>query len=230
MKERLDKVKDHFNTEADIFDSHVIKVIPYYPQMLDALINNITFEKEEAFSAIDVGSGTGTLAYLLKSRFPKAKVKCVDFAPKMLGMASQKLKGFKGITFEQADIYGYKFKGNVDAAVSSLALHHLGTGQDKMAFQEKSFKALSSGGIFINADIILASDNKRQQVCLDKWREFNSKNLTEAQIADRKHKYETEDRPAVLMSEIENLKAAGFKKVEVFWRYYNFAVYGGVKP
>ncbi len=230
MNERLDKIKDHFDAEAGIFDSHVIRVVPYYLQMLDALISNITFTNERAFSAIDMGCGTGALTYLLKKRFPKASVSCVDFSLKMLDMAKQKLRGLEHIAFEQADISGYNFKDNVDAVISSLALHHLGTDRDKLAFQKRSFAALNSGGIFINADIILASDDDRQQVCLDKWRKFKSKNLTEDQITDNIHKYEAEDRPAVLMSEIENLRTAGFTKVEVFWRYYNFAVYGGVKP
>ena len=229
MEERLNKVKSHFDGEADIFDSHVIKAVPYYAQMLDALISSITFEKGRVFSAVDIGSGTGTLAYLLKKRFPNAKIKCVDFAPKMLEAAKQKLKGLDDISFEQADIYGYSFKENVDAVISSLALHHLETDADKKRFQEKSFKALNSAGIFINADIILASDEKRQQVCLEKWKEFNLRSMTDAQIADRQHKYETEDRPAILMNEIDNLTAIGYKKVEVFWRYYNFAVYGGIK-
>ena len=229
MANRLDTVKDHFDGEAGVFDSHVIKAVPYYAQMLEALISNITFEKGRVFSAVDIGSGTGTLAYLLKKRFPNTKIKCVDFSPKMLEAAKQKLKGFEGITFEQADIYNYSFKDNIDAVVSSLALHHLGTDADKKRFQEKSFEALNSEGIFINADIILATDEKRQQVCLEKWKEFNMQSMTDEQIYDTTHKYKTEDRPAVLMNEIENLRSIGFRSVEVFWRYYNFSVYGGVK-
>ena len=230
MEKRLDAVKSHFDGEADIFDSHVMKAVPNYVQMLDALISNMTLEKGAVFSAIDVGCGTGTLAYLLKKRFPNAEIRCVDFAPKMLEAAKHKLKGLNGISFEQADISDYSFSENIDAVVSSLALHHLETDEDKKGFQEKSYKALNRGGLFMNADIILASDKKRQQVCLEKWEEFNMQSMTDAQLEDRKHKYETEDRPAVLMNEIDNLKAIGFKKVEIFWRYYNFAVYGGVKP
>lgn len=229
MNDRMDIVKDHFDTEAGIFDGRVIKTVPHYLEMLDALVSNIPFDKNASFSAVDMGCGTGTVAYLLKKTFPNAKVRCVDFAANMLSHAREKLKDFEGVIFEQANIAGYDFSAKVDAVVSSLALHHLENDAEKRKFQLKAFGALDPGGCFINADIILASDEKHQSISLEKWKEFNMRHLTPDQIKDRQHKYETEDRPAVLMSELNNLKEIGYKNVDVYWKYYNFAVYGGMK-
>ena len=38
-----------------------------------------------------------------------------------------------------------------------------------------------------------------------------------------------EDRPAVLMEQLSWLKDLGFADVDVVWKYYSFAVYGGRK-
>jgi tRNA (cmo5U34)-methyltransferase len=42
--------------------------------------------------------------------------------------------------------------------------------------------------------------------------------------------YQEEDRPAKLMDQIAWLTNLGFGDVDVIWKYYNFAVYGGRKP
>jgi tRNA (cmo5U34)-methyltransferase len=42
-------------------------------------------------------------------------------------------------------------------------------------------------------------------------------------------KYETEDHPAKLTDQLRWLTEIGFTDVDVIWKYYNFAVYGGAK-
>ena len=42
-------------------------------------------------------------------------------------------------------------------------------------------------------------------------------------------KYHTEDRPAKLIDQLAWMLEIGFAAVDVVWKYYNFAVYGGVK-
>jgi len=39
--------------------------------------------------------------------------------------------------------------------------------------------------------------------------------------------YKSEDRPTSLMNHINWLKDIGFGGVDVVWKYYNYAVYGG---
>lgn len=41
--------------------------------------------------------------------------------------------------------------------------------------------------------------------------------------------YKTEDRPTSLMNHVNWLRDVGFDDVDVVWKYYNFAVYGGRK-
>ena len=41
--------------------------------------------------------------------------------------------------------------------------------------------------------------------------------------------YEAKDRPAKLMDQLKWMEEIGFVDVDVVWKYYNFAVYGGVR-
>ena len=86
-------------------------------------------------------------------------------------------------------------------------------------------------GVFYNADVVLASSDFLQTVYMRQWRAFMSRNVSQEEIELRWiPKYETEDHPARLTDQLEWLAKAGFAGVDVLWKNYNFAVYGGTKP
>jgi tRNA (cmo5U34)-methyltransferase len=225
----MDIIKDHFEGEAKAWDSIVLERVPHYREMLDTLVSMLPFQKDKSISVADLGAGSGTIGYLIKSRFPNARIKCIDLSPSMLETAREKLSGFLDIDYEQADLSKYEFKDKFDAIVSSLALHHLDPNMNKAEFYKKAYKALNSGGIFVNADIILGSDDATQKFYLSKWKEFLLKHLSEEKTEENHQRYLREDRPNMLLTEIEWLKNAGFKDVDAYFKYFNFAVYGGRK-
>jgi tRNA (cmo5U34)-methyltransferase len=135
----------------------------------------------------------------------------------------------KNVEYELAELGAYEFKGKYDAIISSLALHHLKPGKAKAAVYGKICRALDQGGIFVNADIIVSSHPKIQKRYLEKWAEFILRSYSRAQVAQNYRRYKREDRPAVLLEEIAQLKRAGFAHAEIFWKYYNFATYGAIK-
>lgn len=226
---RIRHVEDHFDSEAGVFDARVIKFVPYYREMLEALIGVIPFAAGRAISAADLGCGTGTVARLLKKRYPKARVACVDLSQKMIETAVKKFKGISGIDFIQAELGGYRFASKYDLIVSSLALHHINPGKEKAALYKKIHGALKKGGIFINADIVVSRDRAFQEKYLKKWGEFVLRSVSEKEKRENYQRYKREDRPAALVDEIDVLRKVGFRGVDVFWKYYNFAVYGGRK-
>jgi tRNA (cmo5U34)-methyltransferase len=226
-KARMRQVFEHFDSEARVFDEGIRKSVPHYEQMISVIIDILPFSRGKKVALMDIGTGTGNIAYNLKTAFPNSELVCLDLSPNMLAIAGEKLKFFPGVEYVVADASAYKFDRKYDAIVSSLTLHHLETDADKHAFHKKAFRALKPGGMFINADIIVAPDKKMQAVNLAKWHEFILKSSSPEFAADRYKKYKAEDRPAILLHELDSLRRAGFRPVEVFWKYYNFAVYGG---
>ncbi|HEX2953847.1 MAG TPA: class I SAM-dependent methyltransferase [Bacillota bacterium] len=225
-----EKIKNHFDQEAKAFDELILKLIPHYTEMLEALVNIIPFEKYDKFKVVDLGCGTGTIAGKIKRRFSNAKVLCLDFAESMIEMAKTKLAGYDGVAFYTGDFTNYDFDEPSDVIVSSLALHHLPTDKDKASFYKKIFSALSYGGVFYNVDLVLASNNKIQDLYMEKWKAFLRKKVPNGEIEEVwMPKYYEEDRPASMTKHLDWLQKAGFKDVDVIFKYYNFAVYGGVK-
>lgn len=226
----MDAVKKHFQKEAHEFDQIILKVIPYYPQMLDSLVTSIPFTKSKKVKVIDLGCGTGTVAKKVKEKYPNASIHCVDIATNMLGMAKLKLANYPNITYENADLSNYSFIDSYDAILSSLTLHHLVTDSNKINFYTKIYQALKPKGIFYNADVILGSNNITQKNNMLHWIEFMQKTMSIREIKQKCLKrYKQEDHPTKLSAQLQWLNNIGFINIDVVWKYYNFAVYGGFK-
>lgn len=226
----MEKVKQHFEEEAQEFDTIIRRLIPYYEQMLDALIAALPFNQNQAIRVIDLGCGTGTIAKRIKDVYPRAKITCVDIVEKMLQVAQTKLGNSEDVRYQIANFEHYEFDSVYDVAVSSLALHHLVSDDDKIKFYKKIYICLSPGGVFYNADNVLGSGSHIQGYYIKKWREYMCLQISEEEIEQKWiPKHYDEDHPANLISQLAWLKNIGFVQIDVIWKYYNFAVYGGCK-
>jgi len=228
----IERTKDHFQEEAHIFDETIVRLIPYYEDMLEALVSSLPFSSRAQPSVLDLGCGTGTVSARILERFPGAHVTCLDMASNMIAMAKRKLAPYamEESQFICTDFSGWKPAGRYDAIVSSLALHHLPDDDAKKAFFAKVYESLASGGIFLNADVVFSGDKALQEIYLRKWREFMLKSVSVEEVDEKWFpSYRNEDRPAILLDQLEWLKGVGFTSTDVMWKYFNFAVYGGKK-
>ena len=220
----IDRVKKHFEEEAQEFDTIIQKLIPNYDEMIAALVSIIPFSKEHTFSLIDLGCGTGTVSKAIKDKYPNVQITCVDIAGQMLDIAKEKVGGDPNCI--QADFCDFDFPKRFDLIASSLALHHLETDDDKFEFYKKIYAALNTGGMFINIDVVLGSDDSLQSVYMRKWQEFMAKSVSEREIQEKwLVNYAAEDRPTQLTTHLEMLKDCGFPVVDIVYKYYNYAVY-----
>jgi tRNA (cmo5U34)-methyltransferase len=227
----MDQIKQHFEEEAHKFDRIIQQLIPYYDEMLQALVAAIPFEKDYSIQVLDLGCGTGTLAQHILNAFPQAHITCLDFSEQMIEMAQSKLANFSRVNYVVRDFRQYVPTDSYHVIVSSLALHHLVTDDEKKAFYQKIHESLLPGGCFYNADVVLGASEHLQSVYIERWKAFMQCQISEDEIENVwLRKYSDEDRPAQLMKQLTWLSDIGYRNVDVLWKYYNFAVYGGVKP
>jgi tRNA (cmo5U34)-methyltransferase len=226
----VDRIRQHFEEEAREYDGIILKLIPHYPQMLDALVSAIPFDASEPIRVIDLGCGTGTISQRVLAAFPNARVTCLDLAENMVEMAKIKLAQHPHTRYLVGDFNTLAFDAQYDVAVSSLALHHLVTDEDKQGFYHQIYEALAPGGVFYNADVVLGSSDALQAMYMQKWQAFMLQNVSQDEIENTwLPKYYDEDRPAELTDHLAWLAEVGFADVDVVWKYYNYTVYGGSK-
>jgi ubiquinone/menaquinone biosynthesis C-methylase UbiE len=225
---RFREIKEHFSLEAGDFDALIAKRAPFYDLFVKALVNVLPFRKDKTIRVADLGCGSGTISFFVKDVFPNARIDCVDFSPAMLDAAKKKLSGFTGISYYECDVLQFDLTG-YDAVLSSLCLHHIGEEKQKRDFFRKVHQGLLEEGVFYIYDVILASNKAVQDVYIEEWKKFMGENLSSDDVEKTIQNYRDEDRPFSLMNELKRLEAAGFKDVDVICKFYNGAVYGGVK-
>jgi len=229
MSKRFKAIKEHFESAAKHFDREFFKVAPHYHEGIEALVLALPFKDNSKIKVIDLGCGTGNITLAVKKRYPRARVACLDMARNMIEMARVKLKAYRDIEYWLGDIRKYDYRAlKPDAVVSSLVLHHLEKRQKK-EFYRKIYAALSRGGAFYTADFVLPTSPYLQKMGMEQWKKFMLRSLPPKRVERVLKMHKNEDKPAELTFELELLRAAGFRHVDVIWKNYNFAVYGGVK-
>jgi ubiquinone/menaquinone biosynthesis C-methylase UbiE len=108
---------------------------------------------EPGQKVLDIGSGTGTFAVLLKQRHPAVEVIGLDPDPKALARARRKAERARAsIRFDQgfADALAYP-EATFDVVFSSFMFHHLEAANREKTLQEVC-RVLRPGGIFYLLD------------------------------------------------------------------------------
>ena len=226
----LSRVKDHFEEEAKEYDELILKLIPNYEDMVKSLIISIPFEDSMPIKVLDLGCGTGNITLAVKNRYPHAQITCIDLAERMIELAQFKLSKYDNIEYKVGDLRNIDFKSDYDLIISSLALHHLQSNEEKIAAYKKVYGALKKGGAFYNADNVQASSKYLENVNIAQWKEFMLQSLTEQEIDEVwLPTHYKEDYPSLLIEQLDWLREVGFNQVDVTWKYVMGAVFGGIK-
>ncbi|HOW28230.1 MAG TPA: methyltransferase domain-containing protein [Elusimicrobiota bacterium] len=225
---RFKLIRDHFEAEARNFDAYFLKIAPTYLEAIRAIASALPFKEDRTLKILDLGCGTGNITQALKTRYPRSHITCIDLAKNMLALAKTKLKKYKNISYWNGDIRDFDYSQRFDAVVGSLVLHHVEE-TEKKSYYKKLFGCLNKNGVFYNADVFLGATRHIQDVYMRNWIDFLKKSLTPGQIRKTLQNHRREDRPCRLMTELDFLREAGFRDVDVLWKNYYFAVYGGVR-
>jgi tRNA (cmo5U34)-methyltransferase len=221
---KMSQIRDDFSRRSSSYESEIVKIAPNYLYMLESAVDSLPFEESAAIKIVDLGTGTGSMAVRVRNRFPNCSLLCVDMSGGMLDIAKERFRGCKSIEFLQKDFYELRLPEGQDAVVSSLALHHLITDEDKKRFYRKVCDCLRLGGVFVNADIVLSSDDETEELYKRKWREFMAKSLNEKEIEGILERHAKEDSLPYLLDELRWLSEVGFSKVDVIWKDHMGAV------
>jgi len=134
--------------------------------LFDAILGELEPRLAKGGRIVELGLGPGFLAdHLLRSLVAVDYVG-LDFSAPMLEIARGRLSGFAPrVTFVQADLvnedWTAKIEGDVDAVVSTWALHDLGSQENVRRVYEKCAEVLGGSGILLNADFIKPDGTKR---------------------------------------------------------------------
>lgn len=100
---------------------------------------------------LDLCTGTGDLAGILKKGYPQAKITGIDFSSEMLQIARDKWKKYPDINFVEADCTQLPFEDEqFDLCTISFGLRNI---EDMEKALKEIYRVLKKGGYFINLDL-----------------------------------------------------------------------------
>jgi tRNA (cmo5U34)-methyltransferase len=218
MEQELKSFKDYY----EIYDQVVLKMMPFYPEMHRDIVGQIAKEKKKNLKILELGFGTGTLTYRTIKEYPNAEVLGIDNNIENISKANEKLKDFSNFKYIKDDFKSFETKELFDAIVSALSMHHL-SDEEKQEYFKFIFNRLEFGGKFIIGDIVKSDDE-------EEWHRYLVDTMgEEGEYRWQTHKNNKEDKPSTLENQLLWLKQAGFDKVEVVNKWFNFYVFYGEK-
>lgn len=221
-------------------------------ERFDTIVQLIHEMKITVTTVVDLGCGTGSLTVRILEAFPEAQVIGIDLDPTLLPLARLRTAHCgERVQLLQRDLRDPAWIDDllapVDAVVSATALHWLNDRQLKQVYTHIA-GILRPGGIFLNADHVGSDFPPLQQFwerhredmrtiqrdpAAEEWETFINAYLSELGPEAREMRqqalgtWEGIEDGLPLAWHFDQLRSAGFRHVECFWRCDCDAIYGG---
>jgi tRNA (cmo5U34)-methyltransferase len=221
------RVATHLGLAARDYDAAIRRYIPAYEEMIETVVAIVA--ALDAPQVIHLGAGTGALGGAILERVPHSRVSFLDIDPAMLEIAAARVAAHGG----RAELRRGSFDDALpacDAAVASLALHHVPELDRKRALYARIHAALRPGGVLLVADITVPESGAARDHVYRGWAAAMAEHgitATEAQALFAK--WAGEDRYYPLAVELALLDAAGFAEPECFWKRGPSTVFGAFR-
>ena len=220
-------VGQHLRLDIRDYDRLIRTFIPGYEAMLDHAAAAVT--AAAPLRVLDLGAGTGALSERVLEQTAATVVELWDVDSAMLGVAEERLARFgdRGRYLHRA--FQEPFPA-CQAIMASLALHHIRDLADKTRLYRRACDALGAGGVLVNADITMPTEEGPRQATYRAWADHQvASGIAEDQAWAHFEAWSGEDRYFSVEEELAALTEAGFQST-CAWRLGPATVTVGTKP
>ncbi len=230
MKDKIfnNPIKKQFEFDekvASVFDDMLGRSIPYYKENLNLQIDILKNFLKENDKVIDLGSSTGTFLIELGKKIPTLNLTGIDSSPAMIKRANNKAQAYgSSAKFIKDNFLNYNLN-ETKAIISNYTIQFVRPLKREKLIK-KIYNSLNKGGIFLMSEKLIAENNKLNKIMIDIYYDYKkNKEYSEFEIAQKREALENVLIPYTMEENIEMLKVAGFKDVEVIFRWNNFATF-----
>ena len=212
-----DKTDDNSNWRTRSRVANYLKRIDKIPHRKEGEQVLCEIIPKETKRILDLGTGNGRLVKLIKEKIPNLEAVVLDFSPYMINELNKELGHEKNVKIINHDL-SFSLPNNLkkfDAIVSSFAIHHL-THKRKRDLYFEIFSLIKKGGVFCNLDHV-ASDS------------IPLSNYFRRQMKQNIINNEHNKRLAKTELQLRWLSEIGFKEVDCYWKWLEFALIIGWK-
>jgi tRNA (cmo5U34)-methyltransferase len=220
------------------------RLIPLWSEQAELLSRLIAHTGRPIRRFLDLGAGDGVLAEILLDGHPGSEAVLVDFSRPMLEAAALRLDGKSGRwTAVGADLSSPDWlrplpvASGYDAVVSGFCIHHLPHERKRHLYQEV-FELLAPGGAFLNWEHVSTRSwasgmfDERMVEGLVRLEQVRPSPRPTDEVAREYHARPDAAENNLLDPETQCgwLRSLGFESVDVYFRWLELALFGGIKP
>lgn len=229
------KDKWEFNESvADCFENMLERSIPQYDVMRESVVqmSDIFLQKSKYPLLVDIGCSDGLMIQRFYDKYGDGiKIIGVDVSEPMLNKAKKRFSNADNITIKSCDLRNdfpiHTKQADVITSILSIQFIPIEYRQDII---QEIYNKLKDGGSFIFVEKVLGETSEINRLMVSNYYEMKSKNGYSRDSIERKRlSLEGVLVPCTSNWNIELLKQAGFRKIDTFWRWMNFAGYIAIK-
>lgn len=214
---------DHYDMEK--YDRQIIRSIPGHQEMHDCIDGIVARDfSGHKPKILELGVGTGLTAERILRLFPHADYIAIDFSKTMRTGAKQRLSGYN-VRFIEGDYATIGLPQGNDLVVSVIGIHHQETDEDKKRLFQGIYDSLKADGAFVFGDLVTYRDPV--EAAVNEARHFHhlvEHAENEQSLREWAHHHKFLNRLAPLEDQVDWLRDAGFRTVEVAYKKFNTAL------
>ena len=225
FQKEINKQFEFDNEVADVFDDMIDRSVPFYKENLNLSINILKNYLNNNDKILDLGSSTGTFLINLAKLNKNLNLIGIDNSTAMIQKAQKKAKAFGvDITFLEKDFLDYEFNKNKLISANYTIQFVRPIKREKLI--SKIYNSLEEDGLFLMSEKLISEDKKLNKILIDEYYNYKKqKGYSEYEIAKKREALENVLIPYSELENYEMLKNAGFKHIEVIFRWCNFATF-----
>ncbi|HYB74081.1 MAG TPA: carboxy-S-adenosyl-L-methionine synthase CmoA [Candidatus Sulfotelmatobacter sp.] len=214
---------------ASVFDDMVVRSIPFYLE-LQRMVGELGAVFHQPGTCVyDLGCSTGTtlLSLMRCIQDPRARFIGLDGSPPMRERARGKIgrcRARRNVTFIAGDLNKPDFPLHRASVITINWTLQFVRPTRRGALLKKIWRALVDGGALILCEKILGEPEELNRLYMDLYYDFKRRSgYSELEIARKREALENVLVPCTLAENIDLLRGAGFRRVDPFFRWYNWA-------
>ncbi len=245
---------ERFLEMPKVYDKMAPYLVPQYDFLQDAVYGIIDFERSRRFTFVDLGAGSGIQIEKILTRFPNSTGVYVDSSAPFVEIARKRLERFsERVRYVSKSIesdWHSELDESPELIISMSAIHHLEP-KEKERLYKTANDILSSNGWFINIDEMRSNNEVAYKNSMVFWVKHveTAKDTIPSELIDqydewirhfngwKKRNVDNMDMPKVkgddihesFEAQLEYLKRAGFRNIDLFVKFHLWCVIGGKK-
>jgi tRNA (cmo5U34)-methyltransferase len=234
MKSTVAEIKNRFDNDVERFSNLETGQVSTIDAKisLEIITESAKIINPDARTLLDIGCGAGNYTLMMLSKLPDLNCTLVDLCRPMLDRAVERVgKQTKNtVNVIQGDIRDIELKENCfDIILAGAVLHHLREEQDWEKVFNKLYKSLKPNGCLMISDLVTQDNELLTEYIRKRYADYLEKTGGQEYRQKVFDYIEKEDSPRSITYQLDLMKAAGFKTVEILHKNICFGAFCGIK-